>query len=290
MTNRQIGKSADQILGVVVMYNTKFETAETLTSLAKSLEQTSAAIDLVVYDNSLLAQAEHGSIFSSGNFRMHYFHDPSNPGLGKAYNFAAAYAQKLKKRWILLLDQDTSFPLEAIPGYLSAIQDFPEIKLFAPRLILSNGSMLSPCRYRLKRGFALKKIDPGLHNLKNISPLNSGMLIDLDAYLTSGGYNEKVKLDFSDFQFIERFKKHLNQFCLLNFIALQDFSNAETDTKKLNARFVYYCDGAKNCEWTSFVDRFTYTLVVFLRATMLVWRTKEFIFYKTFMYNYLRAS
>lgn len=285
-----MSESIESLIGIVVLYNSSIKASKTLTSINESLLKDAVFLDMIVYDNSTHAEMEDGSISTQGQLNIHYFHDPSNPGLGKAYNFAARYAQKLNKHWILLLDQDTSFPEKTIPAYLSAIIDFPGIKLFAPLLKLSDDSILSPCRYRFKRGFALKQISPGLQSFDKLSPINSGMLIELAAFEMSGGYNEKVKLDFSDFQFIERFKKKHDQFYLLNVTALQDFSNAETNTEKLNARFIYYCEGAKNSENRSYTDRFSYTLIVFLRATRLVWRTKEFIFYKTFMHHYLRAS
>jgi GT2 family glycosyltransferase len=278
----------DQIIAVVVIYNAKIEESKTLISLAKSLALNSKTMDLIVYDNSLQPCFENSSSFVVGFFNIHYVHDPSNPGVSKAYNFSAHYAQKLKKRWILLLDQDTIFPIDAISSYISGIQSHPDIKLFTPILKLSDDTIISPSNYRFKRGFALKNISPGLHSLKNISPLNSGMLINIDAFTSVGGYNEKVKLDFSDFQFIERFKKWFDQFYVLNVICLHDFSNEETSSVKLNNRFRFYCEGAKNSERGSFGDRFIYFMVVLLRATKLVYRTKNIVFYKTFLNYYLR--
>ena len=281
-------KKIDQIIAVVVIYNTKIEESETLISLSGSLAQTSDSMDLVVYDNSLHPVWENRSIFITEFFRIHYFHDPSNPGVSKAYNFAALYAQQLKKRWILLLDQDTSFPVDTVSAYISALKNYPTLKLFTPVLKLSTGTIISPCRYFFKRGFSLNKITPGLNSLKKISPLNSGMLRELDTFIISGGYNEKIKLDFSDFQFIERFKKNSDQFCIINVISLHEFSDEETNTVKLNERFAFYCDGAKNSEKNSIGDQLAFFMVVLLRATNLVFRTKDIIFYKTFIHHYFR--
>ena len=277
----------DNLIGIVVLYNNKIEESITLTSINESLLKNSNFLDMIVYDNSARSEIKDGSIFSEGQLIIHYFHDPTNPGVSKAYNFAAQYAVKLKKRWIMQLDQDTTFPIDAISTYVTALTNYPVIKLFVPLLKLSDGRIVSPSRYCCKRGFALRNITVGLHSLKKISPLNSGMLIDLDTFTLSGGYNEKVKLDFSDFQFIERFKRNFNQFCLINAVALQEFSNEETNAIKLNERFVFYCDGAKNSECNSLGDRLKYGLVVLLRATSLVYRTKDIIFYKTFIHHYL---
>jgi GT2 family glycosyltransferase len=278
----------DRIVGVVVLYNCKIEDSETVLSLAKSLEDISDSMDLVVYDNSLVAAFESGSVFKYRAFIVHYFHDATNPGVSKAYNFAAQYALHLKKQWLLLLDQDTTFSIDAISNYVVVLKNYPQIKLFAPVLKLADNRIISPSRYCFKRGFALKEIAPGIHRLKKISPLNSGMLINLEAFRSVGGYNEKVKLDFSDFQFIERFKRRFDQFCVINVIAKHSFSDIEINTSKLNERFMMYCYGAKNCDRNSFIDRVIYFMVVFFRATNLVYRTKNIVFYKTFIQSYLR--
>lgn len=275
-----------EILAVVVLYNRRIEESETISSLNKSLASLNETLDLVVYDNSIEKRCESGTIFQHGCFIIHYFHDASNPGVSKAYNFAAQYAKKINKIWILVLDQDTNFPDDAFSTYISAVRLQQSIKLFVPILKLSDDRIISPSRYCFKRGFALKKITFGLHSLNKISPLNSGMLIELEAFSIVGGYNEKVKLDFSDFQFIERFKKTFDHFYVVNVIALHEFSNSESNHSKLNERFVFYCDGAKNCGKDSIVDWLKYFIVVFARASTLAIRTKKLIFYRTLVDNF----
>ncbi len=277
----------DHFMAVVVLYNCKIKDSKSLTSINDSLAFYSYILDVVVYDNSPYSDIENESIFNRKQLTIHYFHDPTNPGVSKAYNFAAKYAEELKKKWLLLMDEDTSFPLESISNYLQAIEQHPDINLFSPILKLRTGTILSPCRYSFKRGFALKQVSAGVNSLKHISPINSGMLISLDAFIKAGGYNEKVRLDFSDFQFIERLKRVSEMFYVINIIALQEFSDEITDVVKLNKRFAFYCDGAKNCEKKSFTDRFSYFMVVLLRAMALVYRTKNIIFYKTFIQSYL---
>ncbi|NWJ51818.1 MAG: glycosyltransferase [Bacteroidetes bacterium] len=278
----------EDLIGVVVLYNNTIEESITLTSINRNLEIIKKKIDIIVYDNNNYSEIKNGTIFLHGQLKIHYFHDPTNPGVSKAYNFAANYANNLKKNWLLLLDQDTDFPVDAIDNYILSIKQNPEIKLFAPILKDSTGAIISPCRYIFKRGFPLKRVTTGITSLQNISPLNSGILIYLTTFFLSGGYNELIKLDFSDFQFIERFKK-INTYCyIINVECLHNFSNSETNTSKLNNRFIFYCDGAKKIKKSSTIDRFTYFMVVLLRATRLVYRTKKSIFFKTFIFHYLR--
>lgn len=277
----------DQIIGVIVLYNKRLKESETVISLNKSVQHSSVMLDMIVYDNSLLSDLTNSEVFIYDSLRIHYFHDASNPGVSKAYNFAAKVAKQLNKQWILLLDQDTTFPLESIEKYVQAIHQLPDIKLFSPILKLGTGNIFSPCRYYFKRGFGLKNITIGINSFQHISPLNSGMLIDLDSFGATGGYNENVKLDFSDFQFIERFKKMYSYFYVLDLICIQDFSNSETDAKKLNSRYMIYCRDAINCDRTSFWDGLEYFIVLFIRANTLAFRTKNPIFYKTLFQNYL---
>lgn len=278
----------DGLIAVVVVYNCKLEDSKSLQSINASLVSASRFMDVVVYDNSLYSEIENGLRFSKWNFNIHYFHDVTNPGVSKAYNFAAQYAKKLQKKWLLLLDQDTSFPLESIGSYIHAIERQPAISLFVPILKLSSGIILSPCRYHFKRGFGIKEITSGIYSFKRLSPVNSGMLINIEAFTKAGGYNEKVRLDFSDFQFIERFKKVAKLFYVINMVALQEFSDEIIDVEKLNERFAFYCDGAKNCTKHSLMDSLTYFIVVLRRATSLVCRTKSIVFYRTFIQSYLR--
>jgi GT2 family glycosyltransferase len=278
----------DRIMGVVVLYNTLIEESITLKSLSKSLAANHLSLDLMVYDNSEYSKLQTGSTFIFQQFNIHYYHDRLNSGLGKAYNLAAKIALEKHKNWIFLLDQDTNFPIESISEYLDALKGSLQYMLFTPLLKLSNNSILSPCKYYFKRGFALTSIATGKNSFKNRTLINSGMLINLDSFALCGGYNEAIKLDFSDVDFIERFKKNHSEFYLINLTCLQDFSNNRTEIADLNKRFINFCDGAFQCPKRNFSDKFQYLLVVFLRATTLTLRTKNFIFFKTFIKNYIR--
>jgi GT2 family glycosyltransferase len=277
------------IIAVVVLYNVRVEECVTINSLNKSLESVEETMDLVVWDNSYSSTLEDGSIFVYGCFRIHYFHDALNSGVSKAFNFAAKYGAELRKQWILLLDQDSSFPVHTISSYLLGLSGFPHIRLFVPVLKVSDDLIFSPSRFLFKRGFALKKIIPGIHRFQHLSPVNSGMLVDIDSFIMVGGYKEKVKLDFSDFQFIERFKKKYASFCVLDLVVRQAFSDEERDWNKLNERFGYYCEGARNCDKGSVWDWVGYFLVVFFRGCSLVIRTGKLVFFRTFINRFVRG-
>jgi hypothetical protein len=126
-----------------------------------------------------------------------------------------------------------------------------------------------------------------VNSLSKYSPVNSGMLISTTDFIEVGGYNEKVKLDFSDFQFIERFRKRNNSFFVLATSFQQDFSNDENDLFILNKRYISYCSSAANCQKSSLLDHIQYLLVVLVRGIMLAKRTRSLVFFKTFYKFYL---
>lgn len=278
----------DQVIAVIVLYNTLGDDSVTLKSLAKCLASKNFTLDIVVYDNRASPSGANGNVKIS-DLNIHYYHDPSNSGLSKAYNLASRVGIELKKGWILLLDEDTHLPVDSLDKYLAALNLNSQFKLFAPILKQSDNLILSPCRYFFKRGFPLPDITFGENIFNNKTVLNSGLLINLLAYSNCGGYNELIELDFSDVDFIERFKKSHSAFFVIDLIFTHNFSNKQTDAFILNRRFEKFCYGATNSYKKNIIDQLQYLVVVFLRASTLFFRTKNIIFYKTFIKNYLRT-
>ena len=274
----------ESILIILVIYNRPLEECESFQSL-KEMQSKEVRMNVFIYDNSPHPQ----NIIEPPGMRITYRHDPANSGVSKAYNTGVAHAQQHKQSWALLLDQDTILPRTIIEMYWQAIQKNPEVNLFVPVLELSNGKIFSPCRYVFKRGRYLNTIEEGLHSLNKLSPVNSGMMINVDAFLESGGYNEKVKLDFSDFQFIERFRKKHPFFYVINSKCVQDFSDNDLyDTQVV--RFKYYCDGARAFEKNSAWERMQYAIIVLARALRLSMRYKTLVFFSTAYITFFKPS
>lgn len=277
------------ILGVIVLYETDFANSKTFKTINNSLSFQDEKLEILLYDNSLKPQYKK-QYFELENLKVHYIHDSSNNGIGTAYNAGSKLAQKISKNWLLLLDQDTVFPKNIFKAFLQASTKYPTINLFSPILKLGNGTIFSPCTYIFKRGFAKKKVYSGIISLNYNSPVNSGMFVNLEAFLNVGGYNEKIKLDFSDFQFIERFKKENSHFYLMNEICIQDFSNEVNDIEKLKVRYNIYCNDALNCQRNSPIDSFWYFFNALLRGAKLSLRTKSIIFLKTWTGYFTKIS
>jgi hypothetical protein len=114
-------------------------------------------------------------------------------------------------------------------------------------------------------------------------------LINVNSFIDCGGYNEQVYLDFSDFQFFERFSKHNKYFFVADIVLQQNLSNSITDSNELLSRFKIYCRCARNCVGTNCMeDIVKYFIVVLGRATKLFIRTRRLSFYKIIFSFFLR--
>lgn len=265
-----------QILAVVVLYKCLLCESHSYKTLLKDSD-----INLYVYDNSPEAQEIHLA-------NVEYIHDATNSGLGVAYNRAAEYARLNGYQWLLLLDQDTTFPIGAMDKYRLAISMYHEIQLFAPVHQIQTGKYISPTHYFCKGSRPTRKLYTGMLSFDQVSPINSGLLISVSSFRAVGGYDEEVTLDFSDIRFIEKYKKMYSCFYVIpGIICLQDFSIQEKNTEKLMTRFQIFLNCALACKRESLFDRLAYLFVTAKRTVHLVWLTHKWSFLKKYISNYL---
>jgi GT2 family glycosyltransferase len=265
----------NRILVVIVLYLQSLEKSVAYQTLKSNIDSVNGGHEFFVYDNSPIIQ--------SSTEKVHYIHDVNNSGLSCVYNQAARYAHKNGFEWMLLSDQDTDYPSDILKKYIYVMQNRPNVKLIVPKVRTPKDLLLSPCRYVHKRGKCLKSIESGNLSLKGLSVINSGMMIRVDAFTAAGGYNEKVSVDLSDHQFIERYKQKECFFWVLDAEILQDFSNEETNADMLYDRFRMYVNAIKNCERTNIMDSIDYFVLGFRRAAKLTLRTKQIRFIKYFI-------
>ncbi len=266
------------ILFVMVLYKTKLEQSATYLSILDSLGGTEYNMDLLVYDNSPDAGAYQLSKVPKLNIT--YIADRANSGVSKAYNTAAELAAEMNKKWVLLLDQDTDFPARTIPAYLAAINQYPDEKLLAPIMTTGQQHIISPCYFKFMRGFRAQHITPGVNSLDKYSIVNCGMCIDVKAFNNNGRYNEQLKLDFSDHEFIRRFKRNVGS----RFVVIDLMVNHQLSTETKNSfntdktRFHYYLN-ASALLGESWAERLLLKFNALLRAfkLSLVHRTFYFI-------------
>ena len=268
-----------KILCVIVLYNQNyFETATFKTFLSKINES------IFIYDNSLLAQ-HLKSDFKNGEV---YIHDKTNAGISFAYNYAADFAKKNGFDRLLLLDQDTSFPSGILDAYKRNAYANHGIKLIVPLVRIGEKKYMSPTKKHWWGSRSSKYPYKGMQNLFVVSPINSGMFIDLDAFFEVGGYNEKVRLDYSDYQFIERLRKKYPYFYVLENIVDQNYSAITDSNKSKIMRYILFCQSLRNYETDSFLEQFSCFIVTLKRAISLAVRTKRISPFEVWYKNYLK--
>jgi rhamnosyltransferase len=277
----------DDVLAVMVLYRKRVGESKTLLSLAKSLSGRPEKIDIVIYDNSPTSQW-HDDGKERDGFHIRYISDPSNPGVSKAYNDGFELARQLRKKWLLLLDQDTVFPEGALATYAANIAKYGEPPLLVPMLVC-DGRIYSPCRHVANVNFPLHAIRPGWARTKGFSVLNSGMCIRLDAFEKTGGFDERIRLDFADHDFMRRYRKYFTNFLVMDMVCQHGFSDKETwDISISLARFGRYCEGARN-SMKNIADPFSLLPLALIRAARLSFRFRSVRFFRVLIQAFCRS-
>ena len=230
---------------IIVLFNKKIK------DLSIFSEVLNKATDIFIYDNSPEAQIVPNIL----NANISYEHDSNNSGVSCAYNKGAKKAKELGKESILVLDQDTNFKLHYLEEYLSLYNQYGNDYIYAP--IISdtlNTKIYSPSYLKNFIGKALPINEfeyRKRYSLIDKSIINSGLMIPLAIFEQIGGYNEKIKLDFSDIYFIEKYKEINIDIILLDIYIKHSISGDEGKNYEAEMhRFKYYCNGAKELSRT----------------------------------------
>ncbi len=265
----------------MVLYKEQLSSTLTWKTLLADCVQ-SDRVSLYVHDNSPFSQTV------STPMCVRYHHDAENSGLSVAYNQAARYAHENGYEWMLLLDQDTTFPVGALDAYLDAMDARGEqARVFVPQLVYQQARnpfspvRMSSCMYA--QGIFL---DEGFHAWGRYSVVNSGLCVHTSVFRDAGGYNEKVRLDFADFQFVERLRRVTSGFYQIGIVVEQAFSNDERLVESLLGRYRLYVESAYYCEKSSFGKHLGFFYVVLRHTLALTVRTKSLSFLSVFIKEY----
>lgn len=181
---------------VIVLYKTKLEESNTMISLQECIAQN---ISILVFDNSPIPQYDR-SDFVFNKFNIHYYHDPNNPGLSTAYNYALHLAKEANYNWLMLLDQDTIITKD----YINEIQslNFNELsdKVVAiiPRVVSSiDNKIIAPVKVFVGAVFRPVSLCSG-DVTEKISGINSGTMLRISYLNSIGGFSKNYSLDMLD--------------------------------------------------------------------------------------------
>ena len=271
----------------MVLYNCRLHESETLLSLTRCLGGSGRTMETLVYDNSPAPMVRDTDLARDG-LLLHYISDPTNPGVSRAYNRGFEIARQRGKKWLLLLDQDTAFPDDALSRYSDAVEAHPDSLLFAPVLVCG-GTIYSPCAHVLNLNYHVKAAPPGKMRARGRSLLNSGMCIHVDAFARAGGFDEAIPLDFADHDFMKRYRRHFDSFVVLDLVCAHTFFDREPpDMDRALTRFGYYCKGARG-SIKGIADTLSLPPIAFLRAARLCARFGSLTFLRRLFRAFFRG-
>lgn len=212
----------DSIFLVVVLYKSRLENSETIKSLNHYFKE---FLEVYVYDNSPLKQYQQNQ-FSYGLLNVNYVHNGSNPGLSYAYNSALKEAKDNGKKWMLLLDQDTTLTSNYFDELLTVTRKDLAIDTVAiiPRVISNkDGRKISPSIMTIGGLSRPKEINPGIIR-KKISGINSGTVLYVPFLNTINGFSSDYTLDMLDHWYFREIFIRQKSLYLLNSHIIQDLS------------------------------------------------------------------
>lgn len=174
------------VIIIVVSYNSDQVTLESnLTHLASHYQ-------IVICDNSTDSIARQQIEEFCSKHDIVYLRMPGNTGIGFAQNQGIHYARTKKARFVLLLDDDSTFLPEMVDhlvhSFLEASDSGKNIGLLGARARNLSGKDLS-------------NVPPGSNGLSHCPLMtSSGSLIPLEVLRQVGGMDESLFIDYVDFE------------------------------------------------------------------------------------------
>jgi rhamnosyltransferase len=266
-------QNAEQILTVLVLYEVSLQESAAYRSLMAAIGTQNTHGVLFIYDNSSQPQVPPALTSCT----IEYVHNPSNPGVSKAYNEAFRFAQRHHFQWLLLVDQDTAFPVDIFDKYAAAREKEPDCVMIVPRLF-DSGGMISPFRNRIVTGQRLKRVEAGRQSLEKTGAINSGLLIQTSVFGAAGGYDERLRLDFSDINFCSRLRTHTSYFVVADADCYHSLSSAENiNVGQALTRFSTYLEASRTTGESSGY-KFLFQAYAIVRALKLSWKYRTLRF------------
>ena len=226
---------------LVVIYNKSPRTSSTIVSLSGIDDVFKGHIRCLVCDNSkeeLCSEDKRELSDLLKGIKYEYRHNGGrNKPLSEIYN--DAIKELHDDEFLVIFDDDSVFGSELFGKSSLAIKDNEYIDLFLP-VVYDNGRIVSPAVMRGFKGHYLKSVNVGKMSCKNITAINSGMIIRAK-YLKHGfeGYDERIRFYFTDNDFMSRFTSSHKELFVLDYKMMHtlNFYQRGEDFRKKKARF-----------------------------------------------------
>lgn len=192
-----------KVAAVVVLYHPGYDVISNINTYYQSINH------VIITDNSEKDNEIIKHEIEQKFPNVTYLSLRRNTGIAAALNIACELAIQDNCDWILTMDQDSSFK----PGELTEmIKGIP-----AAQAIFKNIAILSPFHV-LHKEHSTKS--PKQYSVKNIV-MTSGNLLNLSAYARIGPFEEKLFLDFVDYEYCLRIRKNNYKIIQNNFVHLK---------------------------------------------------------------------
>ncbi len=188
-----------KIGAIVVLYNCNYTESKTIQTIIKSVQYSNSfkKFKLIIFDNGVLDQKSKINL----DIDFEYYWNGINNGLAFAYNIAFNNYKSKSFDWLLLLDQDTTFPQNYLSILFHEVNLFSQredVVIFAPKMTY-NGNLFSPSVVKLGGIHRPLKITPNKNLLyKDIFAVGSGTLVKINFIERINGFNEDFAIDCLD--------------------------------------------------------------------------------------------
>ncbi|QES89310.1 glycosyltransferase [Rhizosphaericola mali] len=244
---------SNNILFGIICYKEKYWETETFQTLLSSYKafvsntnKTITTLNIAVIDNTDINEWDQSNYkLSDTKIVIKYVHLNSNPGIAVAINQLFKIAELESFHSMVFLDQDTSLPLDFYNVYLQQYENNYDYSIAFP-MVYSKNRLISPAKYRYYRSWLINGTLKSKLNLDYITAINSGLMVNCSFFKVNFGYNETLRLDFCDHEFLERlnFKNVIAD--ILPISLEQNFSSDIHDKIKAINRYRLYLTDMRN--------------------------------------------
>lgn len=238
--------------------------------------------NIIIWDNSPEAQS-YDNI--KKYFNIYYEHHSENLPLSNVYNLVINKNKNKDYDFLILFDHDSNFSenffIELQKSYLKN----DEIKLFLPIVKFKN-KIVSPTKKYFLKGFYYDTKPLGITNAKNISAINSGMIISFKFLKEKyKGYDKKLKFYGTDDYFMMEYCRNESELFILNYefehdLTLSTLNNSSDKLvnsyhQMLEAWEILYSSSSlvlKNIVKFYIVLHSSYTAIKYKNKDFLIWK------------------
>jgi hypothetical protein len=185
---------------VLVLYQCSLRESIAFTTLEEQLRKNSIDYELMIYNNDKNQKIEHEKYV--------VINSEKNQKLSKAYNFALERAIKNRRKWLLLLDQDTFIPDNYFVELekLFASNYSPDLVAIVP-FLETDGKILSPKKISPYMRFD-SNVNKAGYTRERINAFNSMSLLRADFMKLIGGFSNQFPLDMLDHWIYHQIYQH----------------------------------------------------------------------------------